>query len=101
VTDDAAATEVARRELLPLLETLRALARDAGRGDQEAFFARLAAGVRLAREDEDLAGPLMDLATSAFRGFAFDADVALLLDRALAVAQALSATLSAPDDVRH
>ncbi|MDJ0866360.1 MAG: hypothetical protein QNK03_09655 [Myxococcota bacterium] len=89
------AAEAARAQLLPLLDDLHALAREEGSRDQELFFARIYAGVRDARDPEDLAGPFLELSTSAFRGFAFSPTVTLLLDRVLAVAQAFSATLSA------
>ena len=95
------ATDAAREELLPLLETLRALTGREGDAEQEAFFERVRAGIARAAEPDDLVGPFMELSTAAFRGFDFTAPVALLLDRVLAVAQTFSYTLSAPSGEPH
>ena len=43
----------------------------------------------------------MELSTSAFRGFLFSPPVEILLDHVLAIAQTLSATLAADDDLPH
>ena len=92
---------LARRDLLPLVEQLCALTREEGSADQEAFFGLVRAGLEGARDPDDLAGPFMELSTSAFRGFRFSPAVGLLLDRVLAAAQTLSATLSAADAEPH
>jgi len=92
------ATDVARTELLPLLESLCALTHEDGEVDQASFFNRIRAGIEYAQEPDDLAGPFMDLSTSAFRGFAFSAPVSVLLDTVLGVAHTLSSTLSASNE---
>ena len=95
------ATDVAREELLPLVESLCALAREEGQRDQESFFERVRLGIEHAREADDLAGPFMELSTSAFRGFTFSLPATLLLDHVLAIAQTFSMTLSAsPDEMQ-
>lgn len=95
------AVETARSEILPLVEGLCRLAREEGNADQEAFFRGVRTGLELARQDEDLAGPFMELSSSAFLGFVFSPLVGLLLDQALEAAQILSTTLSAGGDGGH
>ena len=89
-----------REQLLPLLEGLCLLAHEDD-PEQAAFFDRIRAGVEAASHPDDLAGPFMELSTSAFRGFAFSAPVAMLLDQVLDVAQSISTTLSAGEDGPH
>lgn len=91
-------TDVARDELLPLISKLCALTHEQGVADQAGFFRRIAMGVEQAREPDDLAGPFMELSTSAFMGFDFSLEVSLVLDDVLSIAQTLSATLSASSD---
>ena len=95
------APEAARTQLLALLDQLCRLAQQADEADQEMFFERIRAGVRNAHDADDLAGPFMELSTSAFRGFLFSPPVEVLLDHVLAIAQSLSATLAADDDLPH
>jgi len=95
------ATESAREQLLPLLETLCQLAAEEGDARQSHFFGVVREGVVRARDASDLAGPFMELSTSAFRGFVFSPLVSLLLDRVLQIAQELSATLSADGEQTH
>jgi hypothetical protein len=90
-----------REELVPMLDALSKLAREEGAMDQAAFFERIRGGVANARELDDLAGPFMELSTSAFQGFQFSLPVSLLLDRVLVLAQTLSQTLSASTDQEH
>lgn len=95
------APDAARTQLLTLLDQLCALTQESGQDDQTAFFGRIREGVRNAHDAEDLAGPFMELSTSAFRGFLFSPPVEILLDHVLAIAQTLSATLAADDDLPH
>ena len=95
------APDAARSQLLNLMDQLCALAEQEEQADQAAFFERIRAGLRNARDANDLAGPFMELSTSAFRGFLFSPPVEILLDHVLAIAQTLSATLAADDDLPH
>ena len=90
--------EIVRDELLPLLDELCRLADEGGERAQLAFFDRIRGALRAVREPDDMAGPFMELSTSAFRGFAFGFEVSLVLDRALEVAQGLSMALSASSE---
>lgn len=90
-----------RDELLPLLLALREQAQEEGQLDQAAFFERIRLGLANAREFEELAGPFMELSTSAFLGFQFSLPVSLLLDNALERAHTLSRALSANTDQEH
>ena len=65
------ALAVATDELLPLTRMLVELAKEEGQADQLAFFEIIHRGIENARDPDDLAGPFMELSTSAFRGFAF------------------------------
>lgn len=93
--------EPVRDELLPVLLALRKQAQEEAQPDQVAFFERIRAGLDNARDFDDLAGPFMELSTSAFHGFEFSLPVTLLLDRALELAQTLSQTLSATTEQEH
>lgn len=84
----------ARQELVPLLRVLCELTRDGGEVDQHAFFGRILQALEHAREAADLAAPFMELSTSAFLGFDYDAATTLLLDQALECAQLLSESLA-------
>jgi len=84
----------AKDEIAPLVEDLCALAEAEGRADQRRFFGRVLAALAGAAHPDDLAGPFMELSTSAFLGFAYSPPVALLLDRVLERAQHLSESLS-------
>ena len=90
----------AQEQIAPLL---RLLADHSGENDQEIaqFFTRIAEGIEHARESLDLAGPLLDLSTAAFRGFDYPPSVALALDDVLAMAARLSEALSIDDETRH
>lgn len=91
----------AREELAPALLGLRQLAEEEEKPDQQDFFARIARGVSNANEVEDLAGPLMELSTSAFRGFQLSAPVTFLLDQVLDKASLLTESLSASGEGVH
>lgn len=93
--------ELLREELLPLTRELCRLAEAEGDERQLAFFEGICAALEHVREPDDLAGPFMELSTSAFRGFDFSPTSMLVLDHALAVAQSLSMTLSAPSGDVH
>ncbi len=86
---------VARAELLPPLRTLLELVEAEGEPAQHAFFGRVALGIESARDAEDLAGPFMELSTSAFLGFHYSPAATMLIDRILLSAQTLALTLSA------
>ncbi len=91
----------AREELLPLLDALQRLAEQEGKPEQQAFFARIHEATTHAREPEDLAGPFMELSTSAFLGFEFSGTATVLLDRVLELAQRAAMTLSAGAEEVH
>jgi hypothetical protein len=93
-------TDYARNQLAPMLRLLADHAQDSDPAIAD-FFTRVAEGMDHARESVDLAGPLMDLSTAAFRGFDYPASVALALDDVLAMAARLSEALSLDPDARH
>ena len=97
--DDApTVTETARTALLPLFRTL-----DERLDDERAreFFAGIAASIENAGETSELMAPFMELSTTAFRGFTFDAETTLLVDRVLEAAQTIAAALSTGSDTMH
>jgi len=77
-----------------MLEELCALTADEGHAGQHAFFERVLGGILAAQDAEDLAGPFMELSTSAFLGFDYAPGTALLLDRVLEEAQRLAESLA-------
>ena len=91
----------AREELAPSVLALRQLAEEDGQSDQRAFFDRIAEGLKKCRDSDDLAGPLMELSTSAFHGFQFSAAVTFLLDEVLDKASRLAEALSASSESVH
>jgi hypothetical protein len=92
---------VTQRQLLPLFHELeRILARDQD-GDASAFFGEIRRWIECAVRTEDLMGPFMQLATTAFRGFDFAPDAHAVVDRILEAAQTLSFTLSAEQKISH
>ena len=91
----------AREELAPALLGLRRLAEEEGQPEQREFFARIAGGLEHASSAEDLAGPLMELSTSAFRGFQLSAATTFLLDEVLEKASHLTQALSADAEGVH
>ena len=95
------AVEIAHTEIVPHLETLCVLLESEGEMAQLEFFGRILAALRHAKEDEDLAGAFLELATSAFRGFVYSMPATLVIDRVLEAAETLSATLSASGDAPH
>ena len=97
-TSPVSTTDVARDELLPLLEQLVDLVRAENEIEQAAFFVRIRDGIAHADDPDDLMGPFMELSTSAFRGYFYSPVATLLIDRILERAQTLSTTLSASDD---
>ena len=90
--------DVVEGELIPLLDELCRLTDTPAARDQYAFFSGIREGLRRVNEPDDMAGPFMELSTSAFRGFLFAPETALVLDHALALAQSLSMALSASSD---
>ena len=97
-TSPVSTTDVAREELMPLLEQLLELVRAENEVDQAAFFGRIREGIAHTDEPDDLMGPFMELSMSAFKGFFYSPVATLLIDRILERAQTLSTTLSASDD---
>jgi hypothetical protein len=91
----------AKGQLLPHIEKLIAYLDTIEDRGAASFFEEIAAAVRLAENYTDLMGPFMMLSTTAFRGFSFDITAEALVDDVLAVAQTMSATLAADDNVRH
>ncbi len=90
----------AKQELAPLLFSLCASTESEGALDQHSFFSAILTGIEHSERAEDLAGPFMELSTSAFRGFHFSPHSTLLLDLVLEKAQGLSEALSLdPSDV--
>lgn len=76
-----------RAELVPLLDAIarqESVVASPGAAD---FFRRVAATIAEAREVDDLGGPFMELATTAFRGFVLDPHATLLVDQLLERAQ--------------
>ena len=84
----------AHEELVPMLRALCELTEADHEADQHRFFASALAGIERASQAEDLADPFMQLSTSAFMGFHFQAGTALLLDQLLEKAQRLAESLS-------
>ena len=101
MSDPLSPAETARSQLLPLMEQLCELAREEQEAEQENFFERIRGDIAHSVDAEDLAGPFMELSTSAFRGFEFSPLAALLLDQVLLIAQTLSTTLSAGSEGEH
>lgn len=88
-------------ELLPSVLALRQLAADEEEPEQRAFFDRIVQGLTNSRDSDDLAGPLMELSTSAFHGFQFSAAITFLLDEVLEKASRLAEALSAEGESVH
>ena len=91
----------AHQELIPIARALCELVESEGESEQGRFFSAVLAGLEAASTAVDLADPLMLLSTSAFRGFAFSAGAALLLDRLLDGSQQLSELLPLEDAELH
>lgn len=91
--------DAAHREVLPLVVALRHRLGREGQVEGRDFFRRVESGLRDAGAVEDLAPPLMDLATTAFaldtRGFS-PASLRLL-DQVLERAHALAIWLAVPE----
>jgi hypothetical protein len=76
-----------RTEILPLLDEIaRQESVIASRGGSD-FFLRVRDAIAAARDVDDLGGPFMELATTAFRGFVLDAQATVLVDQLLERAQ--------------
>lgn len=91
----------AQEQLLPMLDKLDQLLEAADDPRAREFFAGITAWIKRAVETQDLMGPFMKLATSAFQGFELDFAASMLLDDVLATAQTFSWTLSADDSTPH
>jgi hypothetical protein len=95
------ATQAAHEQLLPLFADLHdRLLREQ---DHEAadFFHEIACWIQRAADVDELMGPFMRLATTAFHGFELAADCHELVDRILETAQTISWTLSTEHEVSH
>jgi len=88
-----------QRQIVPMLRLSEEYA--ASDPDIVAFFRRIAKGIEAARVSDDLAGPLMDLSTAAFRGFDFEMGGTVVLDEILAACASLSESLSLAESDRH
>lgn len=101
IQNSPAAEEVARSQMVPLLEQLTELAEAEGQVDQVLFFRSIHRGLLACTDPDDLAGPFMELSTAAFRGYLYSPAVTFLLDQVLSIAQTLSMTLSADGSEEH
>ena len=79
--------EVARAQMVPLLEQLTELAEAEGQVDQVLFFRSIHRGLLACTDPDDLAGPFMELSTAAFRGHLYSPAVTFLLDQVLVMCQ--------------
>jgi len=91
----------ARNQLDPLLEALASQLADEGQSTQQAFFNRIRAAIQRAQDEVDLAGPFMELSTTAFVGFEFSPDAAALIDRILEKAETIADSFSNADEESH
>jgi hypothetical protein len=97
--DDA--VRFAQLQLLPLFDDLERILRRDHDAEASAFFGEIRRWIERAVRAEDLMGPFMQLATTAFRGFDFEPDGHMTVDRILEAAQTLSFTLSADRKISH
>ncbi len=97
------ATTTAQGEILPLMKELdEYLAGQGAEGEAPRnFFAVIYTAIEGAAETQDLMAPFMELSTTAFRGFTFDAQSSAMIDRILEVASMISAALSTGSDTYH
>lgn len=91
----------ARNQLDPLLEALTSVLGNEGQSTQQAFFTRIRGSIQRAQDEVDLAGPFMELSTTAFVGFEFSPDAAVLIDRILEKAENIADSFSNTDDRSH
>ena len=91
----------ARNQLDPLLEALAAQLGEEGQSTQQAFFNRIRTSIQRAQDEVDLAGPFMELSTTAFVGFEFSPNAAVLIDRILEKAETIADSFSNTDDTSH
>ncbi len=77
----------ARNQLDPLLEVLVNQLHNEGQATQRAFYTRIRGSIQRAQDEIDLATPLMELSTTAFVGFEFSPDAAVLIERILKKAE--------------
>jgi len=89
------ANEIAKGELIPMLESLVALLEEERESEAAGFFRSVAGALEHAQEEEDLADGFMRLSMSAFLGFRYSRSGTVLLDQILESAQRLSQALSA------
>ena len=90
-----------RNQLDPLLEALASQLGEEGQSTQQAFFNRIRTSIQRAQDEVDLAGPFMELSTTAFVGFEFSPDAAVLIDRILEKAENIADSFSNTDDPSH
>lgn len=87
-----------RAEILPLLDEIaRQESVLASHGGAD-FFLRVRDAIAAARDVDDLGGPFMELATTAFRGFVLDAHATVLIDQLLERAQLYALLFSSRDE---
>ena len=95
------ALSVTREQLLPLLDQLDGVLEGDDAPGQRSFFAHIRDLLRRAQEPDDLAGPFMELSTSAFRGFQYSLEASAVIDAVLEIAQQVSHALSADGEPHH
>jgi len=95
------ATQAAHDQLLPLFAELNE--RLLHEQDHEAadFFGEIARWIERSANVDELMGPFMRLATTAFHGFELGADCHQIVDQILETAQTISWTLSTEHEVSH
>ena len=91
----------ARNQLDPLLAALAQQLGEEEQSTQQAFFNRIRTSIQSAQDEVDLAGPFMELSTTAFVGFEFSPSAAVLIDRILEKAENIADSFSNTDDTSH
>lgn len=91
----------ARNQLDPLLAALATQLGEEGQSTQQAFFNRIRTAIQHAQDEVDLAGPFMELSTTAFVGFEFSPSAAVLIDRILEKAENIAESFSNTDEASH
>ena len=101
IADRDEATQAAHDQLLPLFAELHDLLLREQDHEAASFFAEIARWIERAANVDELMGPFMRLATTAFHGFELAPDCHRLVDRILETAQTISWTLSTEHEVSH
>ena len=88
-------TTQARNQIGPLLEALITQLEAEGSATQRAYFNRIRHTLDQARDDLELANPIMALSTSTAVGFTFSSDADVLIMRILEKAEQVAKELEA------